>query len=39
MCKSLMDRIESEALSGDVVKALRLCLTLGEHSHNAELRD
>ena len=38
MGKSLLDRIESEALSGDVVKALRLCITLGGHSKSAEIR-
>lgn len=39
MAKSLLDRIESEALDGDVVKALRLCITLGGRSDSAELRD
>ena len=39
MGKSLLDKIESEALNGDVVKALRLCITLGGHSDSAELRD
>ena len=39
MGRSLLDQIESEALDGDVVKALRLCITLGGHSDSAELRD
>ena len=39
MSKSLLDKIESEALGSDVVKALRLCITLGGHSDSAELRD
>lgn len=39
MARSLLDQIESEALDGDVVKALRLCITLGGHSDSAELRD
>ena len=39
MAESLLDKIESEALAGDVVKALRLCITLGGHSDSAELRD
>ena len=39
MAESLLDKIESEALAGDVVKALRLCITLGGHSGSAELRD
>ncbi len=39
MGKSLLDRIESEALDGDVVKALRLCIKLGGHSRSSELRE
>ena len=39
VAESLLDKIESEALAGDVVKALRLCITLGGHSDSAELRD
>ena len=39
MARSLLDKIESEALDGDVVKALRLCITLGGRSDSAELRD
>ena len=39
MRKSLLDKIESEALGGDVVKALRLCISLGGHSDSAELRE
>lgn len=38
MRKSLLDKIESEALDGDVVKALRLCIKLGGHSRSSELR-
>ena len=38
MRKSLLDKIESEALGGDAVKALRLCISLGRHSDSAELR-
>ena len=39
MGKSLLDQVESEALNGDVVKALRLCITLGGKSRTAELRE
>ena len=39
MGKSLLDQIESEALDGDVVKALRMCITLGGRSDSAELRE
>ena len=39
MGKSLLDRIESEALEGHVVKALRLCMTLGGRSDSVELRE
>ncbi len=39
MGKPFLDRIKREALSGDVVKALRLCLTLGNSSSSAELRE
>ena len=39
MGKSLLDRIESEALGGHVVKALRLCITLGGRSASVELRE
>ena len=39
MAKSLLDKIESEALGGDAVKALRLCISLGGRSESAELRD
>ena len=39
MGKSLLDQIESEALNGDVVKALRLCITLGGKSGSAEIRE
>ncbi|MXY10810.1 MAG: hypothetical protein F4Z00_12810 [Acidimicrobiaceae bacterium] len=39
MRRSLLDKIESEALGGDVVKALRLCISLGGHSASAELRE
>lgn len=38
MRKSLLDQIESEALNGEVVKALRLCITLGSHSDSADIR-
>ena len=38
MRKSLLDRIESEAMDGDIVKALRLCIKLGGHSRSVELR-
>ena len=37
MGKSLLDKIESEALGGDIVKALRLCIKL-RHSRSAELK-
>ena len=39
LSKSLLDQIESEALNGDVVKALRLCITLGGKSSSAEIRE
>lgn len=39
MGKSLLDKIESEALDGDVVKALRLCIKLGGYSRSSELRE
>ena len=35
----LLDRIESEAMDGDVVKALQLCVKLGGHSGSSDLRD
>ena len=35
----LLDQIESEAMSGDVVKALRLCLSLGGRTGSTGLRD
>ena len=38
MRKTLLDQIESEAMDGDVVKALRLCIKLGGHSGSADLR-
>lgn len=34
-----MDQIESEAMDGDVVKALQLCIKLGGHSGSDSLRD
>ena len=37
--KSILDQIESEALNGEVVKALRLCKTLGGKSSSAEIRE
>ena len=37
--KSLLDKIESETLDGDVVKALRLCITLGGRSESVEIRE
>lgn len=37
--KSLLEQIESEALDGDVVKALRLCITLGGRSESVEIRE
>lgn len=36
---TLLDRIESTALDGDVVKALRLCISLGGHAGSVELRE
>ena len=39
LVKSLLDQIESEALNGNVVKALRLCITLGGKSSSAEIRE
>ena len=38
MSEPLLDQIESEAMDGDVVKALRLCIKLGGHSGSADLR-
>ena len=38
MRKPLLDQIESEAMDGDVVKALRLCIRLGGHSGSVNLR-
>lgn len=38
MTKSLLDQIEAVALDGNVVKALRLCITLGGRASSAELR-
>ena len=35
----LLDEIEREAIDGDIVKALRLCLSLGGKAGSAELRD
>ncbi len=35
----LLDEIEKEAIDGDLVKALRLCLSLGGKAGSAELRD
>ena len=37
--KSLLDQIESEALNGEVVEALRLCKTLGGKSSSTEVRE
>lgn len=39
MPKSLLDQIESLALDGDVVKALRVCISLGGRASSAELRE
>lgn len=39
MSKPLLDQIEAEAMDGDVVKALRLCIKLGGHSDSADLRE
>ena len=39
MGRSLLGKIELEALGGDVVKALRLCISLGGHSDSAALRE
>ena len=39
MSKPLLDQIESEAMDGDVVKALRLCIKLGGHSRSDSLRE
>ena len=36
---SRLDHIETTALGGDVVKALRLCISLGGHAGSAELRE
>ena len=36
---TLLDRIETTALGGDVVKAMRLCISLGGHAGSAELRE
>ena len=38
MSETLLDQIESEAMDGDVVKALRPCVKLGGHSGSADLR-
>lgn len=39
MGKPLLARVEAEALGGDVVKALRLCIMLGGRSESVELRE
>ena len=36
---SLLDRIEAKALDGQVVKALRMCISLGGRAGSAQLRD
>lgn len=36
---TLLDQIQSKAIDGDVVKALRLCLSLGGRSGSSDLRD
>jgi len=36
---TILDRIEATALNGDVIRALRLCLSLGGHTDSPELRD
>lgn len=36
---NLLNRIETEAMEGDVVKALRLCLSLGGRTSSSTLRD
>ena len=39
MPRSPLDEIESEALDGNVVKALRLCIKLGGNANSANLRE
>lgn len=39
MRSGILDEIESEAIGGDIVKALRRCLALGGRASSTELRD